>query len=207
MDTGPSQDARLLDFFRALADMDRLRIAVRLADEAATLPSLAGDLRIPARECARHLSLLTALGLVEEDTSVSPPRYQFSECWLREASRSVLDSPRSRALNGASDDRSRVLASFFRDGKLLSIPTGDTRKEIVLSEIASNFDVERTYSEREVSAILKDIYAYDFVTLRRLLVDFHYLNRSGGVYWVGEGRRDPGTAPLPLRLAAAGRSQ
>jgi ArsR family transcriptional regulator, arsenate/arsenite/antimonite-responsive transcriptional repressor len=192
------RDALLLDFFRALADRDRVRIAGRLAEEPSTLAVLAVALHIPARDCARHMALLTALGLVEEDNTASPPVYRFAERRLREASKIVLDSPRSRALNGATDDRSRVIAAFFRDGRLLSIPTGDARKEIVLTEIAEVFEEGRAYSEREVSAILKEIYAYDFVTLRRLLVDFHYLNRSDGIYWIGAGRRDPEVAPLPL---------
>jgi hypothetical protein len=200
----PVREAQLVEFFRALADADRLRIVGRLAEGPATLPKLAGDLRISSRDCARHLTLLTSLGLVDEENTRAPALYRFSERWLRETSQAILDSPRSRALNGATDDRSRALASFFRDGRLLSIPTGDVRKEIVLTEIAGAFEAKRTYSEREVNAILKAIYPYDFVTLRRLLVDFRYLNRSNSVYWIGEGRRDPDAAALPLPEAVGG---
>ncbi|MGI8550758.1 MAG: DUF2087 domain-containing protein, partial [Dehalococcoidia bacterium] len=55
---------------------------------------------------------------------------------------------------------------------------------------------DRTYTEREVNEILKEVFAHDYVTLRRMLVDYHFLNRSQGIYWVGEGRRDASTAPL-----------
>ncbi|HTE85419.1 MAG TPA: hypothetical protein VK821_11870, partial [Dehalococcoidia bacterium] len=61
--------------------------------------------------CARHVA--PGLGLVSEDAGSRPPRYQLSGQWLRDVSRVLLDSPRSRALNGATDDRSRILAAFF----------------------------------------------------------------------------------------------
>jgi DNA-binding transcriptional ArsR family regulator len=193
-----SEQQVLLEFFKALAEPDRLRIAGRLACGPATVPALAAELEIAPSECARHAGRLAALGLISEDASERPPVYQLDESWLREISRSLLDSPRSRALNGATNERSRVLASFFRDGRLLSIPTGDARKLIVLGEITAKFDAARTYTEREVSAVLKHVYEYDYVTLRRMLVDFCFLNRAGGVYWVGEGRRDPSAAPIPV---------
>jgi hypothetical protein len=194
----PSDDQRfLLDFFKALAEPARLRIAARLAAGPATVPELTAALNLPARACTRDLTQLVELGLVRADPERRPPVYTLDEAWLRGRRRGLLDSPRSRALAGATDDRSRVLAAFFRDGRLLAIPTGDPRKQIVLGEVARLFDATRAYTEREVSALLKDVYAYDFVTLRRLLVDFHYLNRDNGVYWVGEGRRDPAVTPLP----------
>ncbi|HTE85420.1 MAG TPA: DUF2087 domain-containing protein [Dehalococcoidia bacterium] len=65
----------------------------------------------------------------------------------------------------------------------------------MLSEVARLFASGRTYTEREVSVRLKEMYEYDYVTLRRLLVDFCFLNRADGVYWVGEGRRDPAVSP------------
>lgn len=195
------QDAFLLDFFKTLADPARLRIAGRLIAGDASISELAAELGVPIRECMRHVAQLVELGLVYEQRDRRPPVYHLDEQWLRDRSRSLLDSPRSRALAGATDDRSRVLASFFRDGRLLSIPTGDLRKFIILDAIAGHFESGRTYTEREVNAVLKAIYEYDYVTLRRLLVDFHYLNRSyldssDGVYWVGEGRRDPTALPL-----------
>ncbi len=187
----------LLEFFKALADPARLRMAAQLAAGPATIPELAAALHLPPRQCTRDVAQLVALGLVRAASERRPPVYSLDQAWLRERSRTLLDSPRSRALAGATDERSRVLAAFFRDGRLLAIPTGDLRKHIILDEIARRFEGGRTYSEREVSGLLKEVYDYDYVTLRRLLVDFHYLNRDHGVYWVGEGRRDPAAAPLP----------
>jgi hypothetical protein len=203
-DASPAeQDSLLLDFFKALAEPARLRIAARLAGGPASVPALAVELGIPVRDCARDVRQLVDLGLVREDGNQRPPVYQLDKDWLRERSRTMLDSPRSRALAGASDERSRVLASFFRAGRLLAIPTGDLRKFIVLDEVARRFEAGRTYTEQEVSALLKEVYEYDYVSLRRLLVDFHYLNRNQGVYWIGEGRRDPAAAAERMTSHAA----
>ena len=171
-------------------------MAGRLASDPCDLATLARDLDLPLRDCSKHVARLVELGLVVEDVSTRPARYRLDDAWLRERAEALLDSPRSRALAGATDDRSKVLASFFDGDRLRSIPTGDARKLIILSEIARRFESDRTYSEREVNDVLKDVYEYDYVTLRRLLVDFHFLNRDSGVYWVGEGRRDPSRAPL-----------
>ena len=201
MDTtppAPPDEGFLLEFFKTLSDPDRLRIAGRLVCGPATVTALAGELGLQPRDCARHLTRLTALGMVNEVSDSLPPRYELNEQWLREMSQGLLDSPRSRALNGATDDRSRVLAAFLRDGRLLGIPSGDARKLVVLGEVAARFDTGRTYTEREVSAMLKEIYEYDYATLRRMLVDFCFLNRANGVYWVGEGRRDPLAVPIPV---------
>jgi hypothetical protein len=50
-----------------------------------------------------------------------------------------------------------------------------------LNEIAGKFEPERQYAEREVNVILEDINE-DYCTVRRFLVDYGYLSRSGGIY-------------------------
>lgn len=189
--------AFLYAFFKVLADPTRLQIAGRLAAGPATTATLAGDLGIPLRDMTRQLRRLVEFGIVLEQPDGGRGTYYLAEGWLRARSAALLDSPRTREQAGATDERTRVLASFLRDGRLISIPTHDQRKLVVLSEIAGRFQGGRTYDEREVNEILKEVYEYDYVTLRRMLVDYHFLNREHGVYWVSEGRREEPTAPLP----------
>ena len=70
---------QLLDFFKALAHPLRLRIAGRLAEGATSLPVLASELGIPVRDCMRHMSLLTELGLVREQSGSSPVEYRLED--------------------------------------------------------------------------------------------------------------------------------
>ena len=111
-------------------------------------------------------------------------RYRWDESRVRKESAAVLGSPRMRELAGATDERSRVLASFFREGRPLRMPTGEKRRLIVLEEFARRFEADRTYTEREVNEIIKVVYD-DYTTIRRWLVDYVFLNRERGVYWVG----------------------
>ena len=184
------ENAFLLDFFKALSDPLRLQMAGRIADEPAELSVIAAWLDISLRECSRQLAQLVKIGLIREGERYGRRVYLLDERWLRERSSALLDSPRSRAQAGATDERTRVLASFMRNGRLIGIPTGDQRKLVILDEVAHRFESGRTYTEREVNLILKQVYEHDYTTLRRMLVDYTFLNRDRGVYWVGEGRRE-----------------
>ncbi len=82
----------------------------------------------------------------------------------------------------AADDTERTLRRFFQNGRLVSFPVQPKLQQVVLDQIVVAFDFDRLYDEREVDAILKDIYAYDHCLVRRYLVDYHYLDRSTGVY-------------------------
>jgi len=176
--------AFLLEFFKALSDGERLRIAGLLAAEPLPAGTIAVRLGVPPVQTVRQLARLERAGIV----------YQRDDgCWalaepvLRERMRRLAPSPRMLELAGATDQRSRVLAAFFRDGRLLAWPTGDARKLIVLEEVAARFEPGRAYTEREVNETLRQI-ADDYATLRRALVDYHFMNRYRGVYWLGEGR-------------------
>ncbi|MGI8554337.1 MAG: helix-turn-helix domain-containing protein, partial [Dehalococcoidia bacterium] len=105
-------DRFLLDFFRALSEPLRLRLAGRLAAGPATAAALVDELHIAPRDCLRQLRRLVDLGLVRMEGDASRGVYRLEDIRLREHAASLLDSPRSRAVAAATDDRERVLASF-----------------------------------------------------------------------------------------------
>ncbi|MFF2754099.1 DUF2087 domain-containing protein [Psychrobacillus sp. NPDC058041] len=71
------------------------------------------------------------------------------------------------------------------DGPLIKFPKKEKLKLATLSVIIKRVELEKTYSEKEINAILKDLYA-DFVTLRRYLIEYGFLDRKddGSAYWV-----------------------
>jgi hypothetical protein len=183
-------DAAFVAFFKALAVPERLRVAGAIAARPRTAAEVAEAVELPMRAVAAHLAGLAGAGFARQEGEGAAARYAWDEARVR-ALAAQLDSPRIRALGGATDERSRVLASFVRDGRLVRFPTGEPRKQVILDYIAERFASDRTYTEREVNEILKE-FADDFTTIRRALVDRSYLNRHQGVYWVGEGRRPDG---------------
>jgi hypothetical protein len=145
--------------------------------------ALAAELGLSPADVAKHLTRLEAAGVAVQDDD----RWAFDAEGLRSRARLALPTPRSDTLGGAKDERTKVLAAFMRDGRLLTFPTGDARKLIVLGEIVRRFDTGRVYSEHEVNDALKAIYA-DYATLRRALIDYHLMNRDHGAYWRSTGR-------------------
>mgnify|MGYP000861588520 CR=1 FL=1 len=68
---------------------------------------------------------------------------------------------------------------------LKRFPGKEKRKFMTLFLIIRQFSQARTYSEAEVNHILKPIHD-DYVTLRRYLCDYGFLDRrqDGSAYWV-----------------------
>jgi len=76
-----------------------------------------------------------------------------------------------------SEEEKKILNTFFQDGKLISFPAKQKRKLIILRYISALFESDRTYTEKEINQILQGVFP-DFVTLRRYLVDYGFLERN-----------------------------
>lgn len=68
--------------------------------------------------------------------------------------------------------------------KLKIFPPKQKKKYIVLSIIMNEIE-DRIFSEKELNEVLKNIY-FDFVTIRRALIDFGFMERTkdGKEYWI-----------------------
>jgi hypothetical protein len=176
------------DILRALADPERLRIAGALASGDAGAASLADALELPIARVRRHLTRLASAGVAR----LQPDRrtYRLDAEPLRWAAEQV-GPPREagNALGAANEDEEAVLRAFFRDGRLVEIPTKASKRRIVLERVAIEFEPGRRYDEREVNAIVGAFHT-DHASLRRYLVDEGFLDREGGEYWRSGGRVD-----------------
>ena len=83
----------------------------------------------------------------------------------------------------------RVLRTFVRDGRIVSMPAKWSRKVALMDAVAQSFEPGVVYDERQVNEILQDWYD-DHVTLRRYLVDAGMLSRESGRYWRSGGTVD-----------------
>lgn len=85
--------------------------------------------------------------------------------------------------------KKRINISPFLDetGRIVQIPTPERTKLPVLAHLASKFEQNQIYSEKEVNQIINAWHTFrDYFILRRLLVDYKFLERtrSGAEYWV-----------------------
>lgn len=178
---------RLVEVFRALGDPVRLRLLGLLAERPRTGKELAEAVTVGAPTVSHHMDKLVRSGLVSVERSGQSRIYSLNQATLQELAK--LANGASPALeSGVSEDeqdreRAKVLRDFFNGERLKQIPAQRKKRVIVLQHLVSRFELERDYTEREVSALLKAAHD-DFATLRRELVDYGFMTRAGGVYRV-----------------------
>jgi hypothetical protein len=170
---------------RALADPERLAVAGALARGSGTASDLAATLDLPVTRVRRHLARLGAAGLAEVESDRRTWRL-IPEA-LREAALE-MGPPREAglALGAAYEEEEAVLKSYFRGGRLVEIPAKQSKRRIVLTRIALEFDAGVTYPEGDVNQILQRFHP-DYASLRRYLVDEGLLSRERGRYWRSGG--------------------
>jgi hypothetical protein len=104
-----------------------------------------------------------------------------------------MSDPSARGVAPEADLRKltpteKVVRSFFRDDRLVSIPAKSGKRDLLLPVIRDRcFPEDRDYEEKEVNMRLALLHP-DVAALRRYLVDGGWMTRSGGIY-----RRGPRT--------------
>lgn len=167
----------------ALLDLDRIKIVAALANGPASRMQLHEATGLAHRDLLRHMDNMQQAGLVKPVGEVRQPDvYTPYELDLKAFSDARKAMGKYKGVRARpTDARELVLDTFLRGGKLSAFPKKQEQIVIVLEEIARKFEPEKQYSERDVNVILEEVNA-DYCTLRRCLVDYGYLNRSGGIY-------------------------
>lgn len=174
----------LVSLASALMDVDRLRIAGKLAQGPANRMKLNEATGISHRELLRHLNLLQYFGLVRlvEPAPRTPDHYSLYELNQEafRAARQAMGKFRGRKPR-PTDARLMTLETFMPGGKLSAFPKKQEQILVIMDEIAQKFEPDREYKEKEVNVILGDVNE-DYCTIRRILVDYGYLSRHKGIY-------------------------
>lgn len=85
----------------------------------------------------------------------------------------------------------KVNIAVFLDnaGKIMQVPVPGRTKIPVLAYLAEKFEEDRIYIEKEVNEIINAWHTFnDYFILRRLLIDYKFLQRTldGAKYWVAK---------------------
>ncbi|HEV2121439.1 MAG TPA: metalloregulator ArsR/SmtB family transcription factor [Chloroflexota bacterium] len=182
----PERLNTVVRFFKALADESRLRLLGTLAGQECSVEELASRLGLTPPTVSHHLNKLKELGLVQMQPEGTTHVYRLNPEALREMSKTVLTPEKMASLvdseEGGEAWERKVLRDFFEGERLKEIPASRKKRSVILKWLASQFEPDRRYPEREVNEIIKR-YHPDAATLRRELIGSDLMQREGGIYW------------------------
>lgn len=170
-----AHDTHLLsaaDLVGLLAESDRRSTFAALVLGARGVPEVVSATGLGASEAAMALQKLVAGGLVSNDGQRE--HYEPASEVFKAAMRT------ERRVAGSTGDGA---GSYFRRGRLLTIPNEAKVCARVLGLIIGSFDSDRPYTEAQVNALCAEWHD-DWVSLRRSLIDEGLLarDRSGTRY-------------------------
>jgi ArsR family transcriptional regulator len=176
------------ELFKALGHPVRLLILNLIQIKPRHGQELAEILRLNPGTISHHLSKLADAGLL---ASVKDQYYQVYSLAGDALDRTIGDvafMPQAGLSSRVEEDayRDKVLRTFFRRGRLKSIPAQLKKRQIVIEQLAEEFEPDRAYTEREVNRVLVEFHD-DVATLRRGLIEHKLMERDHGIY-----RRVPG---------------
>ncbi len=183
--TSEDANARLLAFFKALANESRLKLLGLVAQREHSVQELAGAAGITEPTASHHLAILRELGLVKRRTDGNTHWYGFVPTALPAMAAQILSVEGVAKLAGPARPRGSaesVIANFLdADGKLTHIPAQRKKRYAVLAWLVRKFEEGRSYSEAEVNELLQQ-YHWDSATLRREFIGYRMMEREKGVY-------------------------
>jgi ArsR family transcriptional regulator len=171
------------EFFKALSHPSRLLILKLMRIKPRHGEELAAILQLNPATISHHLAILTGAGLLVAHKDQYYQTYSLDEGALDQTVSQLLAFDADKGVPGAKEDayKEKVIRTFFKRGRLVSIPVQLKKQQIVLEKIAEQFEPDREYTEKEVSIILLDFHD-DVASLRRGLVDQGLMSRAGGLY-------------------------
>lgn len=178
----PEQKATLMQFFKAVGQAERLRMLGILANNTYSILDLAREMGMKETAVSRNIRTLKKAGLVQEQTIAQTPVYHLNSARLAQMQSIIEGESMPETLE------EQVMQQYIKGEQLTAIPQKAEEREIILHWLAQKFDLERRYTEEEVTAIVAEHYRYP-LTLRRILADNHFLMHTGRHYW----------RPLPKR--------
>lgn len=188
---GEAPDAsvqELLEFFKALADANRLRILGLLARQPLTVEQLAEMLGLRPSTVSHHLQYLSHVGLVSARAESYYNVYRLERAALEQMARRLLAQETLPGVAADVDmdayDRKVIDTFTTPDGRIKAFPAQRKKFEAILRYVLRAFEPGVRYSEKQVNQLLSQFHE-DTATLRRELVGYGWLKRQGGGgdYW------------------------
>ncbi len=177
-------DETTIQFFKALADANRLRVIGLLAHRPHSVEELTAVLELRPSTVSHHLSRLSAAGLVESEAQGHYHVYSLNAKAVHEHARVLSSHDELRELadvEGVEDPFDRKVLSTFldKDGRISQFPVKRKKFESVLRYAIAQFEDDGPWDEAEVNRRLETL-SDDTATLRRGFIDHGLMTRSRG---------------------------
>jgi hypothetical protein len=185
MDTQPE----MLDFVKAVSDVERLRIIGALTRGPARASDIAENLGMPFRDAIGHLAFLAFVNIVKAQPAERKQDevYELEPSGLEKLSHQQFAGQRASYTPAPDPDERirKVLAAHLNaDGSIRQIPHQPAKLKVILDYIVPVFTPGANYTEKEVNTILRRFHL-DVAGLRRDLIDAGLMQResNGSRYW------------------------
>lgn len=170
----------VLDFVKAMASAERLRVVGVLVRGRATRSEIAEQLHLPVREVFQHLAFLEHVNVVREEDGF----YELDKKAIETLARGQFENTQPKYEDEPEDVRKVLKAYLNPDGTIRQLPQEGRKMEIILHFILDVFPFDVAFTEKEVNTILRRFHL-DTATLRRNLIDYGLMAREsdGSKYW------------------------
>lgn len=172
---------------RVLSDLTRIRILGLLAVRSMYGQELAQALDVAPPTISHHMEPLVSAGLVKIRRENNYRYYELDGAGIEQLAESTQQVAKTlftpEPLPPKSEERARVVATFIRDGRLVTIPAQYKKRRYIMEEIARSFEWGRLYDEKEVNAIMNTFHD-DVASLRREMIDQRIMMRENSRYWL-----------------------
>jgi DNA-binding HxlR family transcriptional regulator len=181
LETNLEARARL---FKALGHPVRLMIINLIKIKPRHGEELSAILKLQPATVSHHLAALAEAGLLQSHKDQYYQMYSLVKGVLDKPLAAMVHLPQPDLAAEVEVDayRQKVLAIFFKHGRLVQIPAQLKKFQIVMEHIAQEFEPGRQYSEQEVNKILVE-FNEDVASLRRGLIEVGAMERARGMYW------------------------
>ncbi|MBQ1631309.1 MAG: metalloregulator ArsR/SmtB family transcription factor [Clostridia bacterium] len=175
-----------LNLLKTVADETRIKILSALGEKDCYTELLAERLGLSAATVSFHMKKLVQAGLVDVRREQYYMVYSLRrDVFNRTLGELVLSGDCSAAAEALREEqyRRKVLKTFMPDGYCETMPAQLKKRVIVYREIFARFVPGRTYTEKEVNAIISEVHG-DYCTVRRGFIGMGWMQRSNGIYTV-----------------------
>ena len=170
--------------FKALGHPTRLLILNLVKIKSRHGEELAAILRLQPATISHHLAILANAGLLSSKKDQYYQMYFPINDLLQTTLEQMITLPQPGLPKSVEVDayREKVLKTFFKRGRLVSIPAQLKKRQVILEKIVEEFEPERNYTELEANQVLVEFHD-DVASLRRGLISQKLMQRKKGMYW------------------------